>query len=412
MKVLFFGACVAPDDIEYLHKNETTSPQHAAQKVCWMFINGVDKAFGAECDILCSLRVSTYPHFKKLIAFNLKGWKRKDSAKGEYVPYINLPGLRYLSTIIVALFKLLRWNYINRYEKKLIINYALYTPHAFPTMVIAKLFHVPTILIVPDLPEFTNFSINKPIIKFLRLVNCKIAHWVASKFNGLVLFSANMAEKMRIGSSKWCVIEGCVEIQSQCSATSAPPIENAIMYSGSLNRIYGIDTLLDAFKQIENRDLSLWLCGSGDMEEEIQKTIKYDKRITHFGSLPNSEVISMQHRAKVLINPRSGTHEFTKYSFPSKNLEYMCSGRPVVLCKMEGIPEEYNKYVFIIPDGSAISMKNTLEEVLNKSNNELSQIGANGQKFIIENKNYLKQGLKLKKLADSIISQQEEINHV
>lgn len=412
MKVLFFGACVAPHDIEYLLNNETAAQQHAAQKVCWMFINGADKAFGKECDVLCSLRVSPYPRFKKLFAFNLKGWPRNNGARGVYVPYVNLPGLRYFSTITVAAVKLLLWNYRNRNEDKLIINYALYTPHALPAVLIAKLFDAPCILIVPDLPEFTNFSVNGAIIKKIRWSNCKIAHWAASRFDGLALFSANMVERMHIHQSKWCVIEGCAEIPAEFDAQSLATVKNAIMYSGSLNRIYGIQTLLEAFKQIDNPELYLWLCGDGDMEQDIKKAAAKDKRIIYYGCLPNSEVTAMQRSAKLLINPRSGVHEFTRYSFPSKNLEYMCSGRPVILCQMDGIPEEYYEYVFIIPDDRVESMKNTLQKVLSMSDENLNQIGARSKKFIIENKNYLKQGQKLKDLADSIIRQSEAKNHV
>lgn len=412
MKVLFFGACVAPDDIQYLLSNETAAQQHAAQKVCWMFINGADQAFGAECDLLCSLRVSPYPRFKKLFAFNLKGWQRNNGARGEYIPYVNLPGMRYFSTIIMSALKLFRWHYNNRKENKLIINYALYTPHTLPSILVAKLFGSTCILIVPDLPEFTNFSVHGFMTKIMRRVNCRIAHGVASRFDGLVLFSANMAEKMRIRKSKWCVIEGCVDIPAEPAMEELPTVKNAIMYSGSLDRIYGIQTLLEAFRKINDHELYLWLCGSGDMDQAIKDAAENDKRIVYYGCLPNSEVIAMQRSAKILINPRSGTHEFTRYSFPSKNLEYMCSGRPVVLCQMDGIPEEYYEHVFMIPDDSAESMQSTLQSVLSMPDEQLNQIGAKNRKFIIKNKNYLKQGQKLKELVDKITRQPEEINHV
>ena len=38
------------------------------------------------------------------------------------------------------------------------------------------------------------------------------------------------------------------------------------------------------------------------------------------------------------VNPRQNNEEFTKYSFPSKTMEYLASGVPVVAYKLDGIP--------------------------------------------------------------------------
>ena len=53
-------------------------------------------------------------------------------------------------------------------------------------------------------------------------------------------------------------------------------------------------------------------------------------------------------KATLLVNPRPTTEEFTIYSFPSKNMEYMASGTPLLTTKLPGMPEEYHQYVLAI----------------------------------------------------------------
>ena len=45
------------------------------------------------------------------------------------------------------------------------------------------------------------------------------------------------------------------------------------------------------------------------------------------------------------MNPRSADAEYTKYSFPSKTIEYLATGVPVVMNRLPGIPEEYEYFV-------------------------------------------------------------------
>ena len=67
-----------------------------------------------------------------------------------------------------------------------------------------------------------------------------------------------------------------------------------------------------------------------------------------------------------MINPREDNQEYVKYSFPSKNLEYLSTGNKVLCYKLSGIPNDYDKYLYYIDD--YCSLKNAMEIVLNDSN--------------------------------------------
>ena len=53
----------------------------------------------------------------------------------------------------------------------------------------------------------------------------------------------------------------------------------------------------------------MWLCGSGEMEEEIRAYAAQDSRIRFFGFLPHEEAVQLQKKATVLVNPRTNQGE-------------------------------------------------------------------------------------------------------
>ena len=73
-------------------------------------------------------------------------------------------------------------------------------------------------------------------------------------------------------------------------------------------------------------------------------------------------------RADVLVNPRPNEGEYTKYSFPSKNIEYLLSGNPVVGYMLSGMPEDYRRFVYEISpnsepaDGLCWALKSAVED--------------------------------------------------
>ena len=126
-----------------------------------------------------------------------------------------------------------------------------------------------------------------------------------------------------------------------------------------------------------------------------------DSRIVFKGQLPHSEIIDLQKNATVLINPRKNTEEFTKYSFPSKNLEYLASGTPVVAYKLDGIPTEYSEHIQYVLDDSVEALKNAIEHICELPFEERCEIGVNARNFVLNQKNAKMQ---TKKIIDALSS--------
>lgn len=169
-----------------------------------------------------------------------------------------------------------------------------------------------------------------------------------------------------------------------------------VVYAGGLYEKFGIKKLVEASSKItEIEDFELRLYGEGNCVDYINEVSLRHPNIKYMGAVTLDEILEKESQASLLVNPRPTGEGFTKYSFPSKTLEYMYSGRPVLTTKLSGIPDEYNDYLFFIEDESVDGIKNAIVDVLSKSENELTSFGKKAQNFAINVKNNERQALKL-----------------
>ena len=199
----------------------------------------------------------------------------------------------------------------------------------------------------------------------------------------------------------YCVVEGIASKTQQIERKENS--EKTILYTGTLHQKFGVMNLVNAFSQIEDPDYRLVICGIGDSEQAIKDAVKDDSRITFLGQLPRNEVIEWQKKATVLVNPRQNNEEFTKYSFPSKTMEYLSSGIPVVAYKLDGIPDEYDQYIQYVADDSIESLKKKLVEVCEMTREERQELGNIGRNFVLMKKNSTIQVRKIRTLVNEVL---------
>ena len=239
-------------------------------------------------------------------------------------------------------------------------------------------------VIVTDLPnQWGLASYRKGLMKKIEYAMGREKIHLCSVFDGFVLLTEPMREVLPVGEKPFTVIEGLIlekELPEEKRQT-----ENAVLYTGTLNRELGIAELLRAFEQMP--EVQLWLCGRGDMEDEVRRSAEKHPNIRYFGFVSQEEALSLQGRAATLINPRSPEGLYTRYSFPSKTLEYLRSGRPTLCYALEGIPEEYGQYLIYIQQSGADGIRQAVQEWLQKPAAEREARGRSGREYVLQQKN-------------------------
>ncbi len=230
----------------------------------------------------------------------------------------------------------------------------------------------------------------------------KLTERMASKFDAFILYTAKMAEYLHVKEGHYEVIEGFREVIERKPEHSDP---FKVVYAGSLNLNYGIGRLVEAMSLIEDPDIQLHLYGAGTAESLILEKSDTDKRIVYHGRVPNSEAIDAVYSASVLINPRNAFDgKYTVYSFPSKDIEYMATGIPTLLCKLPGMPVEYYGHFLDIGEGTPEQISSKIMKVKSMSEDERHRIGKDSRDFIVERMDRKVQGKRIMDLIKNVIN--------
>lgn len=139
----------------------------------------------------------------------------------------------------------------------------------------------------------------------------------------------------------------------------------------------------------------MWIYGDGDYKDELVEIAKTDPRVKYFGVKPNAEIVNAERKAALLVNPRPIAPEYTKYSFPSKNMEYMASGTPLLTTRLPGMPKEYYPFIYLINDESPEGIANVLAETLNVPFSERKEKAERARDFVMKHKTNVEQARKI-----------------
>jgi glycosyltransferase involved in cell wall biosynthesis len=76
-------------------------------------------------------------------------------------------------------------------------------------------------------------------------------------------------------------------------------------------------------------------------------------------------------------------------------LEYMRCGVPVVCCKLEGIPDEYDAYLTYIEPQNTAGIRDAVCKIVQMSKSERDAMGERARSFVLTQKNSAAQCAKL-----------------
>lgn len=371
-------------------------PSNAPNVFQWSLIQGLVLSNVPSLEIVNALSVGTWPNQHKKMFLRGK-FEKNDYGKYIEIATINLPVLKQLSRYFKAR------HILRKSSESEVLIYSTYLPFLAAA---AKSKNKRITLIVPDLPLYYNLTRKKSLLSLMyRKINNRITQHYLKGVDRFVLLTEAMHSALNVGVRPYIVLEGIapietIESQSLDELPKRSDRENKIIlfYSGSLTIKFGVLDLLTILETIPDKKLELWICGKGEGSEMITNYQKTDSRLKYFGFLPIEKVVELQQQASILINPRKPEGTYTKYSFPSKTMEYMLSGKPVVMYKLPGLPDEYLQHLFIVREDELLA--DCIQRIIGMTNEELGFIGESARNFVINEKGPNKQASRILKLIN------------
>jgi len=160
---------------------------------------------------------------------------------------------------------------------------------------------------------------------------------------------------------------------------------------------FDVDFINDIEASLTEINKDIFIYGDGNYKDELIELSEGNENLEFLGLRPNAEIVKRQLSATLLVNPRPTHQEFVKYSFPSKTMECMASGTPLLTTRLPGMPKEYYDYVKFIDEETEDGILSALSETLTLTEEELFSFGKAAKEFVMKEKTNDVQAKKLLK---------------
>ncbi len=172
----------------------------------------------------------------------------------------------------------------------------------------------------------------------------------------------------------------------------------------NLNRIYGIDYLVNAFSVLgkeTNKDIRLMIVGDGVERENLENLcieLNIENKVTFTGKIDNVKVPEYINMMDVVCIPS------LRESFGVAAVEACACGRPVVSTNVGGLTEivfdDFNGYT--VDSKNSILLKEKLK-VLIEDENKMREFSVNARKVVEDKYNWTHNAETMQKLYDSFL---------
>jgi len=353
-------------------------PAYHIQKYHRLMIEGL--AANAEVDVVANPPVNRSVMDKPFVHLPKE---TEGGAVYHYIPAIRNPYVKLACVGIGTFFKTL---FLLKKDSAVVVD-CLNRVAALAGLLAAKVRGCRCVSIVTDLPDLLGSGKNPT----------KVSNFIIRHSTDYILLTEAMNEYLGNTTKPYVVLEGHSDITMR---EHIPSMEQKLqpricMYAGCIGKLYGLGNLIEGFRMANIPDAQLHLYGPCDFDEDLKQMVREDPRIFYGGMLLNTEIVGKEMEATLLVNPRPTDHEYVKYSFPSKTMEYMSTGTPVLTTRLPGMPKEYYPYVYFIENETAEGVADALKRVLSQPDEDLFAKGMEARDFILNNRNNVIQAQKI-----------------
>ncbi len=359
MKVLLLGFTVPEASAKRLFDVDSM-PAIQTHKFAWSLARSL--RMGSESVVLASTYpIQNYPRGRELF-FRGQAF-REQEFEGILLGFVNLLVLKHLTRFLSCLMVLP--GFMRRHEVKWIVIHGVHTPFlVFGAL--ARLFGKKLAVMLTD-PPGVILPTDGPVSRVLKMVDAWLVKYLVGFADAIFALAPELAA--RIAPEKPAVIfPGILEerIARLAIAQRREDKEDVftIVYAGGLSKAYGVDRLIDAVAAMVNPSVRLKLFGRGDQESRARQLAMSDPRFTYGGFVGNEVLIPELCGADLLINPRPTEQSFAVQSFPSKLIEYLATGRPVLTTRIKSMPASYGPHFLYIDDETVPGIQFAIEQVM------------------------------------------------
>ncbi|MER5334809.1 glycosyltransferase [Micromonospora sp. NPDC002717] len=392
-RVTLLGFTV-PDDV--LADVTARDAVHATQThtLAWGLVAAMRSA-GCRVSLLSAAPVSTWPRNRRLV---FRGGRfHHDGVEGRLLGFVNVLGVKHLTRYLAARRRLAA----SPGAGEVLLVHGVHAPFLWAGALASRRRGVRVVPVLTD-PPGVALPTDGRLVRLLRRLDVALVRAALRRCAGVIALTGPLAEDFAPGRPH-LVMEGIFHPP----AGVHPRVEAAsdvreVVYAGGLSRAYGVDRLVEAFRALPDPDLRLLLFGRGELTPWLREQAAADPRIAPPDLLDRDVLAGRLARAAVLVNPRPVAQGFVRYSFPSKTIEYLSAGVPVVSTRLPGIPADYLPHLVLAEPDTVDGLRAALVRALALPPGEVTRRGAAGREFLRLTRSPVAQGRRVHDFLTSL----------
>jgi glycosyltransferase involved in cell wall biosynthesis len=396
MRVSLLGFTVSASVLEDILRVDPNPPTQT-NVFAWAITDSLISS-GVEVTLISVRQVSNYPANPRLVFRGGKFCER--GVQGYYLGFVNLLGVKHVTRFIQCLTRgtksILTW------RPDLLLVHGVHSPFLWYAALARKLFRVKIVALLTDPPGVV-LGRDGGITRVLKALDIWLVKRALSSFDGVVALAPRLASDFAAGKPA-LVLEG-INSNEEALEEAQERSDQVLLYAGGLVASNGVDRLVEAVLGLGEPPVVLAIFGDGDLKDHINEIARRRANIRPVAVLPRQEVLRSYRDADLLVQPRPVAQHFTPYSFPSKLLEYMASGTPVLSTHLPSIPEDYEPYLYWIDDDSIAGLRAAIGRVLSLPPRERSLKGRRAAAFVRETRSRYAQGRRLRAFLEAVLAQ-------
>ncbi|MBR5524169.1 MAG: glycosyltransferase [Clostridia bacterium] len=394
MKVIVLGLLFCEKSLAAALKNSTCGIQYAPHKFQSNLISGLEQQPGVDLHVINLPPTGSFPIHSKELYSRQYDW----APQRMQLSYWNLPFVKHVEQahkLYAACSSLLK----DTDEPAYVVIYSPYPPFLQVCNRLKTRFpHVRCCLILTDpipgrgdLARFMTPRAQKKGDAIIAQTAC---------MDSFVVLTEHLADSVEVGERPYTIVECICNEHQEPAAPTEVGKQKTVLYAGTLEKEYGILDMAEAFTYLP--DATFRIYGRGNAEDELKVLSATHSNIEYCGFADQTVIRQEQDACSFLINPRRPTGTFTRYSFPSKTAEYMMSGKPVIMYKLEGVPDEYDPYLNYLTACEPSAIAQELAVLFARPYTSLLEKAEKGRQFMQTHKSAAAQAAKIVALLNEL----------
>ena len=310
------------------------------------------------------------------------------------VPFLNVQPLKWLTAGIAVSIALAGWAWRHRGRPRLVHCFNISMPPGLFVWLAARLTGTKTLVSVNDVVTPGGIV---PHTLFLKM-DFALHRWLLPRFDGWMVVSHAIANDFLPGRPV-CLIEGGVSPEFFEDVAPDPSAARErgrfrIVLAGSLESFNGVELALESMSHLPD-GYELVVAGKGTIAPAVEDAAARDDRIVYRGLLEFDQLLELYRSADLLLNLRVTRAIDTRYFFPSKLMELLASGTPVLSTCTGHVEEEYGGVLYLLREETAGAVAYRVLQIAGMPAKERHALGVKARAFMLTEKSWKKQGERL-----------------